>query len=103
MGKSQLALYGVGRLTQLQGQALYATCQALAERQLKEPDKDLIATSQPEQHEHEIKLNVISAPSQINLTIEGLEGEGRGEKREKREKEAASESALVLFVSAFPE
>lgn len=85
-------------LTQLRGQALYATCQALAERQLKEPDKDLIATCQPEQRAHEIKLNVVSAPSQINLTIKGSEGKGRKIKRK-----AASESALVLFTSAFPE
>lgn len=48
---------------------LHTLCQSLAERQLKETDKDLIATFQPEQHAHEIKLNVISAPSQINLTV----------------------------------
>lgn len=65
---------------------------------VKEPDKDLIATCQPEQRAHEIKLNVVSAPSQINLTIKGSEGKGRKIKRK-----AASESALVLFTSAFPE
>lgn len=38
---------------------------------LNEPDKDLITTFQPEQHAHEIKLNVISAPSQIKHTVKG--------------------------------
>lgn len=50
---------------------LWTPCQALAERILNEPDKDLIATFQPEQHAHEIKLNLISAPSQIKHTVKG--------------------------------
>lgn len=55
----------------LEDRLLWTPCQALAERMLNEPDKDLIATFQPEQHAHEIKLNVISAPSQIKHTVKG--------------------------------
>lgn len=51
---------------------LWTPCQALAERILNEPDKDLITTFQPEQHAHEIKWNVISVPSQIKHTAKGL-------------------------------
>jgi len=63
MEKRCLALYGAGqRLTVLGDRLLQTPCQALAERQLNGPDKHLIATFQPEQHAHEIKLNIISAP-----------------------------------------